>query len=429
MFTDLNFIRANFLSRMMLFLFCVLFLSSITSAQDAETKTAAPTVEASVTSKTASADPLVLGTVENKDHQPVANAKVWLIRNYPTPPKVLGETTTDDQGQFAFSNSADGVNAIERFQLLSVWAQHPSQGLGWFDGLSQYKRKPLPLQLSPTATFSGQLTGPNGQPMAGVKITPQFLGKEEGDRLAQPPPSMRERFTTTTTDDGKFEIKDLPATGMVFFDAVAEGFDELSLNGSLDKPMVINLSAGVTFSGRTTWPKEVEIPADQDFEFGIVTLMGYSKFRADGSFASDRKQGVCATRITRSIKIDREGRFRLDDLTPGQYNIFAKLSPSLPLIVATPEPFEVKPKEAVNDFELVAEEALQISGRVVSSETQAGIANATVWHGNVNDGRISHRGQTTTDKDGKYTVNVRRGNVRLKVTDAPKEFITVQRCS
>ena len=423
MFTDLNFNRATVSSQMTRFLFCVLCLASIASAQDADTKNATSTDEASSTSKTASDDPLVFGSVENKDHQPVANAKVWLVRKYPTPLKVLGETTTDDQGQFAFSNTADGVNAVERFQLLSVWAEHPSQGLGWLPSLGQFKRKSLTVQLSQTATFSGQLIGPAGQSMAGVKITPTYLGKGEGGNMLQPPPNLTQRLSTTTADDGKFAIKNLPATGFIMLDVAAEGFDKLHLNGSLDKPMVINLNAGVTFSGRVTWPKEVEIPADQDFEFGTVTLMGYSKFRADGSFASDRKQGVCATQITRSIKIDREGRFRLDDLTPGQYNVFAKLSPSLPLIVATAEPFEVKPKEAVNDFELVAEKALQISGRVVSFENQAGIANAVVRHSTVVDGRTSQHGRTTTDKDGKYSVYVKKGKCRFSVADAPKEFI------
>ena len=418
MFTKLNFIRANFFNFTMSFLFFCVCLSSIISAQDTATKSTSPPDETSDTSKSVSAAPFVFGTVENKDHKPVANAKVWLHQR-----EALLETTTDDQGQFTFSNVTDGKIKFKNNRVIGVWARHPSQGLGWFIRLRQHEKKPVTVQLAPTATFSGQLTGPNGQPMAGAKITPAYLGNKESHDILDLPPSLTQRFSTTTNAEGKFEIKDIAATGLIMCDVGAEEFDKLQLRGDLDKPLVIKFDAGVPFSGRVTWPEEIKIPTNQDFEFGTVTLTGYSQFRADGSFALDLKQGVFSAQTQHSVEIDREGRFRFDDLIPGHYSIAAKLAPSLPLFIDPPEIFEIKPKEGVDDFKLTAERALQIRGRVVSSENQSGIANATVGHSGVADDGTKQSARTTTDKDGKFIVNVRKGKLQLKVNDAPQEFI------
>lgn len=427
MYTELKFTRAVLASKSLCLLIVVVCFLPIAIAQQDVASTSKAAGGNSIGTKHVMDDALVLGSVENQDGTTIENAKVWLVGGSYDDPKTFGQTTTDSNGQFAFDDLPDEETVFKDPGSLNVWAQHPTEGLGWFNGLYKHKRKPLTVKLGPIAKFNGQLVGPAGQPLPGVRITPRYLSakrlNDRASRAGRLSPEMSQRLSTTTTDDGKFVIEDLPVDGVVNCDVAAPGFDQLRVSWNLHEPLIIRLDPGVSFSGRLIWPEEIKIPAEEDFELGMLTLTGYSQFQADGSVSSDGKKAAFGTQTTYTVKINNEGQFHLDHIAAGQYYISAKLSRRLPLLLSESERLEIKPETPIDDFELVAEKAFKISGKVVGFENKDPIADAVVQFMSLRDGGLRYSGRVTTDQAGEFFAYTKKGKHILKVVEAPREFI------
>lgn len=236
------------------------------------------------------------GAAIDDENEPVRDAKIYLVaaNGFGSfgPEAILAETTTDDSGRYAFTEAMLPVRTFPpapeivegKFQVFGVSEKH---GFTWH-GVRAYRPRPRPAQdaepemdrayyegepikchlfFEPTVALVGEVRDDLGNPVAGAKVQVGLIddsrrknstmwrfellaGKDDSanlDRAFACINSMpRGRLSAVTSEDGRYEIADLPSEAS-FVAAVAgpEGFGTLTATvATTDRDVPGNISAG-----------------------------------------------------------------------------------------------------------------------------------------------------------------------------------------
>lgn len=293
------------------------------------------------------------GTVLDPAGQPVAGATVRIVS---TPggdvalEPIEDRFTADARGRFVFHAPDDAV----------LEARHPdfSRGLATLDGAAQVSHE-LTIRLGPpgeeraSASLSGVVVDARGDGVEDALVTCRRAGGERGEE-----PGAGAQATSDA--EGRFALEGL-APGPYMVTAVRAGSApariELVEAGASDLRLVLEQGATVTGMVR-------------DAETGDV-LAGFS-------VVALRRVGELGREPERTATVfDGEGRYELDGLGPGDYDVVATardFAPSAPGRVAVADPPPGEPIE----LDLSLGRGGRVSGRVIDSVSRQPLEHARV---------------------------------------------------
>lgn len=372
----------------------------------------------------ASVDPLVLGVVEGPDGAPVAGARLWLVGGSYSAPETLGETVSQEDGSFAFTDLSDEEAAGQ----LNVWARRDGVGVGWFNGLYNHKRKPLTVRLRETADFRGRLADADGQPIAGAAVTPTIL---YSTRLGGSDMSYSKLTDDVLPDgpiktdaNGEFAVRGLPSAGSMTARVSADSLGEFSIAWNLGASVTTRLPSPGSIRGRVEWPEGVDLSnlPDED-RLGTVRLYSHARYDADGAETTEAAETAYRVNFSDELPLASDGRFACEHAPAGEYRASLVTSPHAPALAGEPVTFTVAPSQSVTDVSLQTERAVRITGRVLSVTDRRPVAGATVHLNYIREGRLIHGNRATTDDDGAYVIHAAEGTARIEVVEAPERHV------
>lgn len=334
----------------------------------------------------------VRGTVFGKDGKPAAGCPVYLILNVYDPKNdrghytLCGSAKTDTAGRFVLPNAPSRPENSS----LSVLARPAGQaGLSAVPADSQ---DPVEVSLTPTRKVRGQVNDGQGRPLAAAAITADTLNFRTGDTLAgswtsvQLPEAMKKGWTVRTDAKGEFVFSLAPENGGASLGVQREGYNEGSIwinsTGTLQP---------VTLYQRTRIRGMVK-PSDP-------------AMRLEGFFVAVGRKNE----RWRSARIDHNGTFQVDNVTPGADELklnggpTSEWQPQAQMKLTVPEG---KTLEGV----VLAVEAVRgvhVTGRVVDDETGKGIPELGI--------NLPSGSALSTDRDGGYSFYAPAGKVSVTV--------------
>ncbi|QDU89822.1 Cna protein B-type domain protein [Pirellulimonas nuda] len=360
--------------------------------------------------------PLVLGVVHDSEGAPVAGARLWLVGGNYGAPELLGETTSDAEGGFAFTSLPAEDAVFANPGQLTVWARHDGAGLGWFNGLYNHRRTPLSVELAPSAECRGRLSDPEGGPIAGAQVTPRILLRTElgvgGGDYGQLPPEWSREKTVTTGPDGSFAIPGLPTTGALSAGVSKPGYGRPTVMWNLGAPASLSLAPAGSLAGSIAWHGG-EPPAGLDPDKPVGTLNVYGYVRREGSNVS----------VNEEASIQADGTFRVDGLPPGQYRLSAAFAAGVAARPGAVVEVNVEPGQATRGVSLTTEPGVWLRGRVLAFADKRPVGGATVTYNRIEEGRSTHEGQCVTDQDGAHAAFVREGTYQIQVLLTPDRYV------
>ena len=142
------------------------------------------------------ASPRIGGMVRDPEGKPVAGADVLML-----PHGYASRSRSDGEGRFeAFLSQGPGGSGEARV-LLIRHAERNLAGLVDLTGRTEPPKEPLQITLQPGCTLRGQVTGPNGNPLAGAMVHALLQTLRWGSAVGNP---------VHTDAQGRYELKALP---------------------------------------------------------------------------------------------------------------------------------------------------------------------------------------------------------------------------
>ncbi|MEZ0327097.1 MAG: M56 family metallopeptidase [Fimbriimonas sp.] len=276
------------------------------------------------------------------------------------------------------------------------------------------EEKMTSLTLSRPVSIKGQLLLPDGNPAAEIAMRLQLLVRvfrnpENAEFMSlETIPEISAGPATDST--GHFSIDGLPPSTTVAFDVADNRFSQLPFNARIDTglhgasaPGPIRLLPAARLQGRVT--RDGKPVAG----FGVG---------AQGNNDRDRDNNTAGSAIT-----DKDGRYTMQQMRPGVYNVIADLRGSLgkEVTAIAHEAVTVKAGETISgiDFELIP--GVIVEGTVVDAagkpvkETYIGI------YGPAHPRSSAWVQGSTTDAHGYYTMRVPPGKQHIYVSDSRYE--------
>jgi beta-lactamase regulating signal transducer with metallopeptidase domain len=340
------------------------------------------------------------------------SARAWLFeRNIETRRETVKEITVKD-GLLKITDKGDTF-------LLALLVEAPGYGLSGTDNAHLAPQADLEIVMSRETRVAGRLLLPNGKPAGGMRVFPKALwcaAPSNGPKtrggiaafLQFSYPHMRDRYTAVTDRDGRFVLKGLPHADGLVLEMEDKRFkmQSLPVQPSTVAHSVITLS---------------------DIRLSNAAAIEGRVFRSGRPAAGVTVgcMGVYGANDWLSAKTDSNGRYRIERLMPGTYNVGV----SLPLPKG--QELTAAPREAIFvkdggrakgvDFELV--KGALIVGRVTYAD---GTPAARTPVGVFKRPGKSYRNwvQTVyTDRAGNYRLRVPEGDKFICLVgglDSPK---------
>jgi 5-hydroxyisourate hydrolase-like protein (transthyretin family) len=254
----------------------------------------APTLVLSVVKKRA-----IEGQVTNQAGQPVVNASIQISRrgflagrSFLVPVTTSGSTLTDDRGQFRVFGIAPGdyyVLALSGpFAMFSLGAPRPAQkgyAPTFYPGTTTAATaQPVhvssggdavgisfPLATATLSTVSGTVTGPNGEPTAGVSMTLLALsdGDVRGIIATQATSVGNGKFSFANVPSGSYAVQARSGVGMC---GTAFGSRVVAVDEKDVPELQVQLSSATVAFGRVTFEGADVPPANQDVRLDSVLM-------------------------------------------------------------------------------------------------------------------------------------------------------------
>ncbi len=388
----------------------------------------------------------ILGVVVDDRGAPVPRAQVSTMYDSAGSGSYGSGNLCDDEGRFELE-----IDATDRLRLSAASDELRSTDL-WLEIAPGQVIDDLRLVLEPGAVVEGQVLGPAGEPIAGAGVMAY------GDRL------FHRSYDALSGDDGGFRLAGLE-TGLLSLQVAAEGFSdadkqlevrpgtntvEIRMQDShqvsgrvVDEVRAPVGGARVSLSGLDGRRGHGEAVSDAGGAFVVAVPDGRYQLRAgkQGFFAWAKLEqeievagapvdgieiqlapgGAIAGRVlgldverlagvtvsTRpgyaSSRVDREGRYRLEHLTPGEWTVVAALEGGRRVRGQTV--LDPGVSEAILDLEFAA--GLTLTGRVVIDGEPAPAATLEV-HGlgmaASGIGRRSLQRVATADYRGRFQI-------------------------
>jgi uncharacterized GH25 family protein len=261
------------------------------------------------------------GTVVDDQGRPVPGAEVDCYE-YQNPPVMMGRefrqpelkqhTVTDAKGAFAVASSPMTIFVlVKKTGLAPAWKTWPSG-----DDSSE------PLVLAAPTTLSGVVTNESGQPVSDAEVwVSEATVPVENDRYSQENDIFgrlaRECFSARTTADGHFQIGNFPADARAALAVAEPGLAERPTAGhylgsqeyqSGQQDIKLLLAPAGTIEGKA-FVQETGQPVP-NVEVWLLP--------SDGNSAAHGP-----------VKSGADGTFRIPDLQPAKYNVWAVLPDGL----------------------------------------------------------------------------------------------------
>ncbi len=360
--------------------------------------------------------PSLLGSVVDPSGQPVANANVWLTGGtytYNEPPRLLASVRADAAGRFRLAYPRRGV--FDR--MAEVLARDAQGRVGWREYIRpEQADKPFTIKLVEVADRAGRVVDGAGRPVAGARLTPQWLtGKPEGASSGpslELPDDLRKEYAATTADDGTFTLRGLPAGGTTVHALLsAAGFGAPHVSWDDPAPVTIRLQKAGALRGALSGTTDKKALA------GVrLQLNNAAEPRVTDAGAARLSYGAAVTP-------EADGTFRLADVPPGKYLLTPIVEPTVPFYADKPSVFEVKPG-ATADVTVPLLAARKITGRVVDEVSGAGVRGAKVQVARIDErNALTEAREAVTDADGRFTAYARPGQVSAYVWQAPENYL------
>lgn len=289
--------------------------------------------------------PAVSGLVVDGRGKPVPGAQVELLREpgalLPLAEDSLYRAATGADGRFEIPLVPSG-----RFDLLvrsrgfapleRVGLEVPDRNLGRF-------------VLERGAALSVRVADPGGQPLEGAEVW--VVPRDPRDWNDY----YREGPAAVTGPDGELELPDLPSGRSVSLDVCRSGYLPASLvvREVAGEPVEVVLKPAARISGRVVDPAG----APQEGARLVAWLSGESPERPESLRPCLRGAGFASA--------DAEGRFTLEPLPPGWWNVRASAAGWLP---AEMERRQVRGGEHLEGVEIVLGQGAAVTGRVLSPD-------------------------------------------------------------
>jgi protocatechuate 3,4-dioxygenase beta subunit len=327
---------------------------------------------------------MVTGTVLSPDGRPVRGARVGVAQGddqFGVFMSMMGVSTrpvlTDPEGGFRLTVPA-GAGSATLAASADGFVEGRSDPVAVSTGAEV---EGVVIRLRAGASVAGSVFGEDGAPVKGAVV--RVLEIEEGVDTTNEWTwrwRLRQAEAHLVDEDGGFRVEGLKP-GRAILAAEAPGHQEVVLQG-------LTLSEGSTLSGQVVrLPKGLAIA-------GIVTDEGgapiagarVSHASADGSMSRASWTGGAPT--------DAKGRFEIDRLRAGNYNLTASADGRARVSVGGVA-------AGTKDVRIVMPEGRSIEGRVVQPDGSAA-ARVRVW-ANKPDG--SSNGWAQTDEEGKFKID------------------------
>jgi hypothetical protein len=329
---------------------------------------------------------------------PIPRAKLvrsWMAHSRPD------ETVTDDKGEYRIEGwQPDAKN--EKECNVNVLADGYAY---WSRYVHPERERRVVIKLQPERLFRARIVGDDGAPLGGARvITEDATGKmKNGDEFSFAGFDMPV-VRTISGKDGSFELHHLPN--------ITSAKSAL-ITLTIDAPGRARIErraydvAKLAKSGKITLPRACSVQGTvrpPDGKKLLDDLLLTMKLTEDGppTYESER-----------SVGIDKEGRFKFDNLPPGEATIVLwtqhrrTIGWSLPAV----QPLRITPGE-VKNLELAGATGAVISGIVRDKTTGNPIPGAALT---VEDPGNPRGNWWVTEKDGTYSIRVAPGKVTVYV--------------
>jgi protocatechuate 3,4-dioxygenase beta subunit len=363
--------------------------------------------------------------------QGVAGATVWAVTGTAEAPEAHAETTADAEGRFTLEKLPPRGNVERPAAVLippqpgyDLVARAPDGRLAWISRvqIAQQNRGRLELPLAEHEDSQGILVDENDRPIRDAEVVPVMLmhgiGLGQGVSTVVVPPALAARIRVKTAADGSFRLPAMPKVSFLYCRFEAGGFLHDLVGWTPSKPVRIKLDRrSGTITGRLKLPDQRRLEGAS-----FVTL------RRLGETSPGQTRTIVIA-ITRRVKVEPDGSYRLEGLPPGRYSLHLEIDPDLPFAAKT-DGFSMstlEPGGTATFPEITLEPAVTITGRVVDAETGRGIPGVSIngyviqpqggGSSNLGNGRIR------TDAEGRFRVKSAKGQVNLSVSQVPRPYV------
>jgi hypothetical protein len=372
----------------------------------------------------------VSGQVVDKNGAGVVGVTVWAVGGSEDAPETVAETVTDIQGKFTFAKLPPLATANSASGLLpgrvgyDLVARTKDGQLAWIGKyqISQQDATDLRLPLVERADIRGRLVDQFGKPIAGVKILPTSLSRDEnpviGAIRAILPSTLSSSLRVTAASDGSFVFLRFPQVSRIQAKIRVDGLGTVRVAWQpASEPITITLDRRVgQITGRFKLPDQRRLEGTSTIALTWVT--GPRRQSAEEKFS------IYDNRIT---AVDPDGSFRFETVLPGQYIIRPNLDLSVPFIAFSNsnDLIKVEPGATAVAPEILLEPTVTVTGRVIDAETQKGIQGVSVSGHvfNSQGGASASLPLTQTDGEGRYRLKAGRGMLRVMVSSVPRPYV------
>jgi peroxiredoxin len=340
----------------------------------------------------------VSGRVLTPDGKPVKGAPVFWISLVGRQRRTHASVKSDDAGRFRFGNAAQLRQKGNDPQLLAL-------AEGW--GLTYRNLPPnqntLDLSLQPATTVRASFTNPDGKPAADLPVSVQSLFRKALGFCVMPK-EVADHFATRTDGTGIATIPGLPRGYRLFLAVGEDRFAQLGTNDQIDlstspvteaKP--IRLMPAASIQGRVTYG-----PSGKPAAGILVGAQGIDESQGWG-------EGVT----------DNEGRYHLQQLRPGPYNVALGLEDELASswTARAHERLVIRRGEQVSGIDFTLVHGAILTGTATAADNGEPIPGIGVGVSGPAHPRTSAWGQgMKTGSDGRYLLHVPAGEQHLSLS-------------
>ena len=193
------------------------------------------------------------GQVVDDKGKPIAGADVWMMPAWdPVRKRPPSHTTTDSHGRFIVPVPRVSERDLQRLWPYSAWtlwayaAGHRLTTGGAGDQIFGLDKAAIVIRLGPAAGTPFVILGPDGQPLAGALVEPNFVTRKEF--AGEPPDEIKSAVAARTNSEGRAVLTAMPRDSLGSIRVVSENLgtqtQQLAGPGSLAAGQPVRVRPG-----------------------------------------------------------------------------------------------------------------------------------------------------------------------------------------
>lgn len=311
----------------------------------------------------------------------------------------LTQATTDAAGAFHFPNSGK-LLAQYRYVMLATKVD------GW--GLSFARITPAnpspDITLQPATELQAPFIDPAGQPVAGMRVTVQYLSGEQSGSLMFCK-ELTDAFVGVTDARGVCTIPGL-TQGMQAMLAVAD-----ERYAQLTYPQIIKLDTAAV-----TQAKPISLLPASSLR-GRITYAATGKPVAGLHVNAWSPRGGSGEAVT-----DADGKYVVGQLSPTTYNVGVELSTEQSKLWTSPgrSGIQVPMGQSVDGIDLTLITGALLTGKVTDAATHKPISGVSIY---VDYGNNTWSQNVETDQAGMYLLHIPPGAIYMNLSKLPAGYV------